>query len=439
MLLLYLRIHLLRFGFMESGNNAYSWMMKNKRIILLVVGNIVAFLIVLQELKAQDTQGYMYGKVTTVDRKVYEGRLRWGSEEAFWHNYFNAAKTGEPKHGEYRDRSGSTDFDWENFNWDFRSIWEDHINVRHQFTCQFGDIKTIENVKRGYVDLTLKNNVTYHLSGQGYNDVGAQVQVYDDELGKMGIDWDRIDRVDFLPTPKNLRIREAAPLYGTVETLRKGTFTGYIQWDHDERLGDDKLDGDTDDGADVSFPFNQIRKIERYRSGSNVELKSGRRLYLTGSNDVNSENRGVIIDVPEMGRVDIPWKYFEQVTFEEVQTSGKPYAYYAPPKGLYGKVITLNNDEISGKIIFDLDEEWELETLDAKDDDVEYEVTLRHVKRIIPRNYAYSQVELRNGVSLLLGDARDVDSHNDGLLIMNSRDDRGKYVKWDDIVEIIFD
>ena len=422
---------------MYSDYQAYRWIMKNMRIILLIVGNIVALLIVLQELKAQDTQGYMYGKVITVDNKVYEGRLRWGSEEAFWHNYFNAAKTGEPKHKEYRD-SNSKDFSWEDFNWDFRSIWEDQINVQHQFTCQFGDIKYISNIRRDYVDLTLKNNVTYRLSGQGYNDVGATIRIYDPEIGTIKISWDRIDKVEFLPTPKNLNVKEAAPLYGRVETLGKGTFLGFVQWDHDERVGDDKLDGDSDYG-DMSYPFNEIRSIERYRNGSNVELKSGKVVYLTGSNDVNSENRGIIVDVPEMGRVDIPWKFFEKVTFEETKQSGKSYGYYESPKGLFGTVTTLRNDKIKGKIVYDLDEEWELETLDAKDDEVKYEVTLRHVKRIIPKNYAYSQVELRNGEMLLLGDARDVDSHNEGLLIIRSRDDKGEYVKWDDIVEIQFD
>ncbi len=424
---------------MKSGNQVYHWMIRNKRIILLWVGNLVAFLIVLQELQAQDAQGYLYGKVTTVNRKVYQGRLRWEDEEAFWHNYFNAAKTGEDRHKEYQDRSEKKDFDWENFNWDFSSIWSDNVSSTHQFACQFGDIRSIENVSRYYVDLTLKNGVTYHLSGKGYNDIGAEVQVYDDMLGKIDIDWDRIHRVEFMPTPVQLDIREAAPLYGKVETLRKGNFVGYIQWDHDERVGNDKLDGDTKNGEDVSLPFNQLKRITRYRNGSDVELKSGRTLYLTNSNDVNSENRGIIVDVPGMGRVDIPWKYFEQVTFETPKTSGQSYNGYRSPRGLYGKVITLRNEEYKGKIIYDLDEEWEIETLDAKDDGVAYEVTLRHVKRIIPRNYAYSQVELRNGEMLLLGDGRDVDSDNSGLLIFSSRESRGRHVKWDDIAEIIFD
>ncbi|MEQ8469741.1 MAG: hypothetical protein RIC35_01070 [Marinoscillum sp.] len=412
-------------------------MMKNKRIILLVLGNLIAFLIVVQEIKAQDSQGYIYGKVTTIDNKEYKGRIRWGSEEAFWHNYFNAAKTKESQHAQYGDKKDE-EWDWTDFNWDFKSIWSDNVRVAHQFSCQFGDIKSIVNVKRSYVDLTLKNGVTMRLSGQGYNDVGSEVRVYDSEMGTLRIDWDRVDRVDFLPTPKTLNIRESEPLYGKVETLRKGTFVGYVQWDHDERVGDDKLDGD-DRGHDVSFQFNQIRSITKERNGSVVVLKNGRDIYLDNSNDVNSENRGIIVDVPEMGRVDIPWKYFDRVTFEDAKTSGLAYSNYTTPKGLFGKVITVRNEEIKGKIIYDLDEEWEFETLDAKDDQVDYEVTMRHVKRIIPKNYAYSQVELRNGERLLLGEGRDVDSHNDGLLIFANRDAKGEYVKWSDIVEIIFD
>ena len=37
--------------------------------------------------------GFLYGRVTTVDRVTYEGRLRWGgAEEAFWGDYFNGFK-----------------------------------------------------------------------------------------------------------------------------------------------------------------------------------------------------------------------------------------------------------------------------------------------------------------------------------------------------------
>lgn len=42
---------------------------------------------------AQAHDGLLYGRVTTHDGAVYEGRLRWGgNEEALWGNYFNGFK-----------------------------------------------------------------------------------------------------------------------------------------------------------------------------------------------------------------------------------------------------------------------------------------------------------------------------------------------------------
>ena len=41
--------------------------------------------------EAQD-DGFIYGRVTTEDGEVYEGPLRWGKEEAYWTDMFNASK-----------------------------------------------------------------------------------------------------------------------------------------------------------------------------------------------------------------------------------------------------------------------------------------------------------------------------------------------------------
>jgi hypothetical protein len=42
-------------------------------------------------------EGLIYGRVTTDDGSIYEGRLRWGGdEEALWGNYFNGFKAENP-------------------------------------------------------------------------------------------------------------------------------------------------------------------------------------------------------------------------------------------------------------------------------------------------------------------------------------------------------
>src|SRR6187399_2826905 len=46
--------------------------------------------------RAGDAQGLLYGRVTSRTGTVYEGRLRWGKEEASWIDLFNSAKAENP-------------------------------------------------------------------------------------------------------------------------------------------------------------------------------------------------------------------------------------------------------------------------------------------------------------------------------------------------------
>src|SRR5687768_14008616 len=48
-------------------------------------------LVVPSFLLAQD-EGFIYGKVYTEDGRTYEGPIRWGKEEVYWVDMFNAAK-----------------------------------------------------------------------------------------------------------------------------------------------------------------------------------------------------------------------------------------------------------------------------------------------------------------------------------------------------------
>jgi hypothetical protein len=46
---------------------------------------------------AETPGGFLYGRITTAGGVTYEGRLRWGGdEEAFWGDYFNGFKVGNP-------------------------------------------------------------------------------------------------------------------------------------------------------------------------------------------------------------------------------------------------------------------------------------------------------------------------------------------------------
>lgn len=382
-------------------------------------------------------EGFIYGKLTTIDGETYTGQIRWGKEEAYWGDIFNGTKE-ENENYRYLSREERNDLRDDrrsNNRWSGINIsWSNDYEVTHVFQARFGDLSKIEIRRRSEVELTLRNGEQFYIK-DGSNDIGTDVTIMDDEMGKMKFRWSRIEMVEFMDTPKSLSSTLGEPLYGTVKYYG-GEITGVIQWDHDERLSTDKLDGDTRDG-DMSIEFGKLRSIERDRSGSNVVTKSGRELYLRGSNDVNSENRGIIVNT-DFGRVDIPWREFKQVTFADSPGSAlKSYKAFSNVKKLSGTVTTTDGKTLSGDIVYDLDEEYNFEMLQGKDDDVEYIIPMENIKTIVPKNYDNSQITLKDGTELILGETRDVNEDNDGVLVFTGSGDP-TYVKWEDIKEITF-
>ena len=396
-----------------------------------------ALLGTLLHVKGQD-QSFIYGTVTTEEGDRYTGPIRWGKEEVYWTDMFNASK----KDNENLDYLSSRElerlrdrYDNDNFISRFVSItWDDDYNFVHEFATEFGNISSIRVRSSDRIELRLKNGDVLDLGGSGYNDVGAKIRVMDDEIGLIQISWRDIEQIDFKATP-SLDETFGEPLYGTVES-EIGDFTGFIQWDHDERLGSDKLDGDTNDG-DVSISFEKIRSIERDGySRSIVTLKSGRELELRGSNDVNDENRGIIVNVKGLGRVDIEWDEFEEVTFKNAPSSILDYDAFEKPKELQGTVYVDNGDEHTGQIIYDLDESYDIEVLNGEDDDTKFIIPFKYIKEIEPTGYDRSRVTLKGGDTLTLEDTQDVGKRNTGILIKTDRD--RVYVPWDRVDKVVF-
>jgi hypothetical protein len=400
----------------------------------VIVGIGIAVLAFAVETKAQTPEGFIYGKVYT-GSTTYTGLLRWGTEEALWTDLFNASKTKDQYKKLVPQQKDENDA-WFNIDWSFGSIWEDKI-VPHQFTCQFGNLSEITILDNDDVKVKLKNGREFEIDGEGYNDVGSKIQILDPELGIVGVSWNKISKIEFMPAPARLETIFGTPLYGTVEGARREKFTGFIVWDNDERLSTDHLDGDADDD-DVSIKFGDITAIEKQGRGSQVTLKSGRTLYLTGSNDVNNENRGVLVVTPGLGIVKVTWEAFRSVTFTSPKNTGTSYAQFTAPVFLQGTVLQLDGDDLTGRIIYDVDEMLDMEFVEGKENGIEYSVLLKNIKKITPKNSDYSMITLKNGETLLLGNAQDVSGRNGGVLVFMKGKKEPQHVSWRKINEIIF-
>jgi hypothetical protein len=104
---------------------------------------------------------------------------------------------------------------------------------------------------------------------------------------------------------------------------------------------------------------------------------------------------------------------------------------------LNGSIRTAEGDQLRGKIIFDLDEAYTFELLQGKDDDIEYIIPFKNIERIVPQNYDYSEVILKNGKRIMLGDSQDVSDRNYGVLVY-SANSQPVYVPWKDVRGLSF-
>lgn len=384
---------------------------------------------------AGGTQGFIYGRVTAQSGTVYEGRLRWnGDEEAFWGDFFNASKAKRPYEDEVPGRVLREEREPIRI-FGIRIGSRSWSSSGRTLVARFGDIRRIEIHRGDEATLVMKSGMEVEIGG-GSNDVDGKIYVWDKELGEVKLDWDRLQTIEFLPAPANLQVTDHR-LHGKVKT-EIGDFEGYVQWDQEECLSSDKLDGDGPDG-DMSIDMGNIRSIERRsRRASQVTLWGGRDFELDGTNDVNDENRGIYVEDARYGRVLIPWSAFERVDFSEAGSSGPSYDDFKPSEPLRGTVTDAGGKRYSGRIVYDIDESETWEILNGEWRDVEYSIPFALVRAVEPRDDESSRVILKSGEELVLEDAADVDGDNSGVLVIPIE---GKpiYVEWDDVKRIDFE
>ncbi len=387
------------------------------------------------------TEGFIYGKITMRDGEVYTGTMRWGTQECFWDDLFNATKEDNPwlKYVERDDRNR-------------RQEWRDDHGVRikifgidihdglgwagaHMFICRFGDIESIETKRGDRAILKMKGGSEFEL--EGYGDIQEKIQVLDQALGRLKVDWDEIRKIEFMPTPPNARV-DGYRLKGKIKA-RGMEFSGYVMWDAEECISTDILDGESRNRS-MEIEFGNIRSIERLSSRScRVKLKDGRDFDLSGTNDVNDENRNIFVEDPRYGKVEIAWDDFDEVQYgDEDKDSGHPYSYYAAHGPLKGIVTTADGKSYSGKLVFDLDESESFEMLNGDIGDISFNIPFYMVTSIAPRSGHSSTVKVQSGEELRLEEAQDVTESNDGILIFEG-EKKQTYIQWDEIETITFE
>ena len=383
---------------------------------------------------------FLYGRITTVGGATYEGRLRWGGDqEAFWGDYFNGDKAKNPWVAlAPPDRLPKERRPIEIFGVGI-GVRVHPIDVDRLFMARFGDIARIEASRRD-VRVTLKSGTAFDLQRLEASDFDDGVRVWDVKRGVVDVDSLSIRTIELLP---NARL-DAVPgrLHGRVRT-RQGDFTGFVQWDRQDCVVTDALEGRTADGK-VSLRFDTIRSIaRRSRDSCIVTLADGRELAVSGGREVGRENRGVYVDDPRYGRVLVSWEAFERIDFTP-GGSGPSYGDYPPGRPLRGTVTVRDGRRLAGRLVYDLDESETTETLDAPAEGVDYTIPFGLIASIAPagreeRAAPGVRVTLQNGEELRLARSGDLGETNPGMLIFVEGRPQPEYVPWSDVERVDFD
>jgi hypothetical protein len=385
------------------------------------------------------TQGFLYGRVATLDGGRYEGRLRFGGgEEAFWSDTFNGKKS---------------DNAWASLVAPERlpkqrvplAIFGIKLAERQKprdlsrlFMTRLGDIVRIE-ASGNDVRVTLKSGATVELDRFEASDFDDGVRVWDRARGVVDIDSSRIRSIDLLPMPAPRAETPPVPtrLHGTARTVAGSTFSGFVQWERLFCVGEDELVGKDSSGGEVRLRFDTLRSIARSGSDSvRATLLDGRETTLDQKYFEGPGHRGTSVDDPRYGRVLVPWDSLDRLDFTPA-TSGPAYDEFPAGSRLAGTLTTRAGQRLSGLLVYDLDESETTDTFDAPAGGVDYTIPFGMIRAIVvPERAPTVHVVLRSGEELELERKGDASDANAGALVFVDGEERPEYLSWDDIARI---
>lgn len=265
-------------------------------------------------------------------------------------------------------------------------------------------------------------------------------------------------------------------LYGRVVTAGGRVYEGFLRWDKNEGRWADVLNGSKrlpwenardaerlDDrwerdrerrvevlGLTISWDeegdeypstatsgirFGHVRSLALMDDDrALLTLRSGEELELSGgSTDVGSGFRGLVVDDPRRGEVELRWRDLDVVEF-----MAAPADAGAPSAGtLYGTLRTRDGLEFTGYVAWDVDEILASDLLDGEERGRDRKIPFGDIAAIERAGSSGARVMMRDGEEVLLRGSNDVDEGNRGISV--SDPGLGQVtVSWEDFEEVMF-
>ncbi|MEW5796582.1 MAG: hypothetical protein AB1772_09495 [Candidatus Zixiibacteriota bacterium] len=208
--------------------------------------------------------------------------------------------------------------------WDVDELFEEDIldgeDRRRSRKVPFGRISSISRYSSSGAEVAMKAGDTVLLRGSNDVDEGNRgIIVCDPAFGQVSVGWGEFEKLEFKTAPRAVRYADfdgGRKLKGTVYTEDGEKFSGEICWDDDEVYSWELLNGNYRD-MEFKIEMGLIKQIEK-NSGrsSDVTVSDGRVFRLRGSNDVDEDNKGIIVTAADGDEEYIDWEEFSRVVFD---------------------------------------------------------------------------------------------------------------------------
>lgn len=228
------------------------------------------------------SEGRLHGTLTTRSGLRFTGHVAWSVTDIYTSDVLDV-----------RDRTGAR-----------------HIPFGSIASIQRHDSRGAVVVRTDGSSLTLRGGADIGSSNDG-------ITVSDPGLGEVKVTWNELASVRFHPAETVAPAKDfdgGGPMRGTVITEGGDSHSGIVVWDRDEAASWEMLDG-SDRGVEFQVEFGNIARVAKTDSGALVELRDGRTLHLTSSNDVTASNRGVLVGGGG-SIVDVPWRRFAELRLD---------------------------------------------------------------------------------------------------------------------------
>lgn len=370
---------------------------------------------------AQKSDYRIFGRVTTVENKILAGYITWNENKLWWIDFFEASKKENPYAVYFKNEDANNNY-----------IPKPSI---HSFVCRFGDISKIRPIGTNTIELEIKDGNFIELKKSRSNDIGHSIQLFDG-VATYSLKWEQISEVEFCRPDSLFVASPEIPLTGILRS-NQGIYKGAISWNNKKNTFNSTITG-WNSNSNISISFLDILEIVRNGSTLNLQLKDGHQKNIRNSKDFSYSESPVSVNMPNIGVVNVPWLNFEVLEIIPPNSLDLPsYNDFKSPQRITGEVIMRDGQKVSGNMAYDLDESMDIEILDGKNDNMNYQIPFKYIQSVEPKNYKYSFITLRNGSTLSLGDSPDVNETNSGIIVFPA----GKalvYIPWKEVKKVIF-